>query len=269
MFNRAKYLYHLVNRSSRAFSISFFSFFIMSGFVCYFMKLKPFLFRLDLSVIGLVFLVWNVIWWYDEVITESTFSGFHTTIVQLGLEQGFILFIISEIMLFAGFFWAFFHVSMLPDVLIGVVWPPRGIMSIDALDIPLFNTLLLLLSSWCITLTHYAITNDSVIDTFDSFLSTIFMGFLFLTLQGWEYYLSTFNFNDSVYSATFYMLTGLHGMHVLVGVSLLTICFIRYIYRHFLNDHHLGFIVSCWYWHFVDIVWILLYIVIYLWSSFF
>ena len=267
MSNRRKHLYHLVNRSSRALSVSIAAFFIMNGFVFCLMNLNPLLFKGDLSLIGLIFLALNVLWWYEEVITESTFSGFHTIIVQLGLKLGFILFIVSEIMLFFGFFWAFFHVSLCPDIRCGLVWPPTAILVINPLEIPLFNTLLLLMSGFSLTWVHHALVNNLCKDVIDGWIITLCLGIFFLVLQITEYYESTYSFNDSVYGCTFYMLTGLHGMHVFVGVTFLAICFVRYLYNHFTNVHHLGFLFAAWYWHFVDIVWILLFLVVYIWGG--
>lgn len=267
MANRKKYLFHLVNRSCRPFIVSIGLFFVMSAFGFCLMNLKPIFFKGDLFLFAFIFVIYNIKKWYNEVITESTFSGFHTIIVQLGLKAGFILFIISEIMLFFGFFWAFFHVSLCPDKAIGLIWPPIGINIIEPIEIPLFNTLLLLLSGFSLTWTHIALSNKIVKDVIDSWLITLILGSFFLFLQVFEYYESSFNFNDSVYACTFYMLTGLHGFHVFAGVSFLFICFFRYINKHFNEQHHLGFLFAAWYWHFVDIVWILLFLVVYIWGG--
>lgn len=267
MNNRRKHLYHLVNRSSRAFILSFFAFFAMCGMAFVLTNLNPLLFKGDLLLLAISIIIINVKRWYYEVITESTFSGYHTIIVQSGLKLGFILFIISEIMLFFGFFWAFFHMSLSPDMNLGLVWPPLAILIINPLEIPLFNTLLLLLSGFSLTWVHKALVNNLVKDVIDGWIITLMLGSFFLILQIMEYYESTYSFNDSVYGCTFYMLTGLHGFHVFVGVSFLCICFKRYLYKHFTTSHHLGFLFAAWYWHFVDIVWILLFLVVYIWGG--
>ena len=167
MVNRRKFLYHLVNRSSRAFIISFCAFFGMCGIAFCLMNLKPIFFKGDLLLLSIFFILKNVKRWYNEIITESTFSGFHTIIVQLGLKLGFILFIVSEIMLFFGFFWAFFHMSLSPDMSLGLAWPPIAIVVINPLEIPLFNTLLLLLSGFSLTWAHKALVNRLIKDVID------------------------------------------------------------------------------------------------------
>lgn len=230
------------------------------------MNLKPFYFKGDLFLFSLFFLAFNIKKWYNDVITESTFSGFHTIIVQSGLKLGFILFVVSEIMLFFGFFWGFFHLSLSPDNSLGLIWPPLGILVINPLDIPLFNTLLLLLSGFSLTWVHSALCNGLVKDVFDGWIITLLLGFFFLLLQIVEYFESAYCFNDGTYGCTFYMLTGLHGLHVFVGVSFLFSCLYRYLTKQFTITHHLGFLFAAWYWHFVDIVWIFLFLVLYIWG---
>lgn len=265
--NRVNHLFHLVNRSGRAFIISVGLFFFLSGLVFFFIDLQVLLFKGDLSLIGLYIILKNFKRWHYEVITEGAFSGYHTIIVQSGLKVGFILFLISEIMLFFGFFWSFFHVTLCPDTVFGMVWPPISILVIDPLQIPLFNTLLLLLSGFSLTWVHRAMVSNLSKDIFDGFLITIFFGWLFLILQLLEYYESLYSFNDSVYGCTFYILTGLHGIHVFIGVNFITIIFVRFLHGQLTPMHHLGFLFAAWYWHFVDIVWILLFLVIYIWGG--
>lgn len=267
MNNRRKYLYHLVNRSNRAFVLSLGAFFVMCGFAFCLMNLTPFFFKGDLFLLAILFVILNINRWYYEVITESTYSGFHTIIVQAGLKLGFILFVVSEIMLFFGFFWAFFHVSLSPDMTFGLAWPPLAILVINPLEIPLFNTLLLLLSGFSLTWVHKALVNNLTLDAIDGWIITMVLGLFFLFLQIMEYYESIYSFNDSVYGCTFYMLTGLHGMHVFAGVTFIFNCFFRYLNYNFTTIHHLGFLFAAWYWHFVDIVWILLFLIVYIWGG--
>lgn len=266
MNNKRKHLFHLVNKSSRVFIISMFAFFFMMGFAFCLMNLKPLFFKGELLLLSFILILVNARLWYNEVITECTYSGFHTIIVQFGLQWGFILFLISEIMLFFGFFWAFFHVSLSPDISLGLIWPPIGIIYIEPLEIPLFNTLLLLLSGFSLTWVHKVITTNDIKNAIDASIITISLGSFFLLLQIMEYYESYFSFNDSVYGSVFFMLTGLHGFHVLVGVTFIGVCFIRYLNKHFTPKHHIGFLFAIWYWHFVDIIWIFLYLTVYLWS---
>ena len=140
-------------------------------------------------------------------------------------------------------------------------------MVIPVLEFPLFNTALLIISGLSITWAHRGIALGSFRESIDAFVITTFLGFLFVFLQMFEYYEAFFNFSDSVYSSTFYCLTGLHGLHVLVGASFIAICFIRLLKRHFITNHYLGFIFAVWYWHFVDAVWILLFLSVYCWGS--
>lgn len=267
MSSRRKHLYHIVNPSSRAFFISIGAFFFMSGFGFYLMNKEPVFFKGDLCIIAIIFLALNIKRWYNEVITESTFSGFHTKIVQSGLKLGFLLFLVSEFMLFFGFFWAYFHLSLSPDFHIGVIWPPKGIVVVNSLEIPLLNTLILLLSGCSLTWSHQALVNNLVSEVLDGLIITILLGILFLCLQGMEYYESTFSYNDSAYSSIFYMLTGLHCFHVIVGVIFLTNCLYRYVNKQFTTTHHLGFLFAIWYWHFVDVVWLLLFLIVYVWGG--
>jgi heme/copper-type cytochrome/quinol oxidase subunit 3 len=246
MNNKRKHLFHLVNRSSRVFIISMFAFFFMTGFVFCLMNIKPIFFKGELLLLSFILILVNARLWYKEVITESTYSGYHTIIVQSGLTWGFLLFLVSEIMLFFGFFWAFFHVSLSPDISLGIIWPPVGIIYIEPLQIPLFNTILLLLSGFSLTWAHKVVTTNNIKNIIDSIIITLGLGLFFLMLQITEYYESYFSFNDSVYGSVFFMLTGLHGFHVLVGVTYIAICFHRYLNKHLTPSHHIGFLFAIW-----------------------
>jgi len=193
--------------------------------------------------------------------------GYHTRAVRDGLKWGFMLFITSEIMLFFGFFWAFFHSALNPAIEIGGVYPPTGIYPIPTTEFPLFNTFVLIFSGFSVTWAHRAFSIGSYKQAIDSLLLTIGLGVFFLILQMFEYYEAPFNYSDSVYGCSFYMLTGLHGCHVFAGVGFLSICFIRLLRRQFLTTHYLGFVFAIWYWHFVDAVWIFLFLSVYCWGS--
>jgi cytochrome c oxidase subunit 3 len=216
-------------------------------------------------LLGLVLVSLSAVFWFFDIIKEATFVGHHTLIVRSGLRYGFLLFIVSEAMLFFGFFWAFFHSSSSPAIVLGDTWPPVGITPIPPFEFPLFNTALLIISGFGITWAHRGIAIGSFLHSIDSFLITIFLGFFFVFLQMYEYYEAAYNISDSVYGSTFYMLTGLHGMHVVVGATFITACFIRLLKRHYLTSHYLGFVFAVWYWHFVDVVWILLFLSVYCW----
>lgn len=178
-----------------------------------------------------------------------------------------VLFIISEIMFFFAFFWGFFHSSIAPVFNIGGVWPPKAISIINTYTIPLTNTFFLLTSGITITWSHHALLSRAKKLTIIGLLLTIILAVLFTILQGLEYLNSPFNISDGIYGSCFYLATGFHGAHVFIGTLALFISFIRLILNHFTNKHHFGFESSIWYWHFVDLVWLFLFINVYWWSS--
>jgi len=216
---------------------------------------------------GLLNVLFIVSLWLRDVIREGTFEGMHTKIVQKNLKFGFALFIVSEIMFFFGFFFAFFYCSLSPTVEIGCVWPPIGITPINPWKLPLLNTLLLLLSGVYITVVHMNIRSGNVNKVFSNFFYTLICGIFFTCIQIFEYIYAPFTISDGIYGSTFYMLTGFHGAHVLAGSIFIIVCFIRTIFGHFTRNHHVGFECAAWYWHFVDVVWLFLYLSVYVWGS--
>lgn len=217
-----------------------------------------------LSLINLIFIVTL---WLRDVIREGTYEGMHTKIVQKNLKFGFALFIITEVMFFFGFFWAFFHSSLSPAVEIGCVWPAVGIEPINPWKLPLLNTCLLLLSGVYITICHMYIRTGEVEEIYENYAYTLVCGLLFTLVQLYEYIKSSFAISDGIYGSTFFMLTGFHGLHVLAGSVFIIVCFIRTIVGHFTRNHHVGFECAAWYWHFVDVVWLFLYVWVYIWGS--
>lgn len=205
--------------------------------------------------------------WWKDVVFEATNEGHHTSYVQLGLKIGMILFIVSEIMFFFAFFWAFFHSSLNPSIGIGCQWPPKGIQTIDPWDVPLFNTVVLLTSGATITWSHHALLSGRGSSALDALALTITLGCIFELFQYFEYVEAPFSISDSVYGSTFFMLTGFHGFHVLIGVLFLAVCHYRMGYNHFSRTHHLGFEAAAWYWHFVDVVWIFVFLFLYVWGG--
>nr|BAW89008.1 cytochrome c oxidase subunit III [Apis koschevnikovi] len=202
--------------------------------------------------------------WFRDIIRESTFQGLHTLYVTNFLKFGMILFIISELMFFISFFWAFFHSSISPNIEIDMLWPPKDIKFFDPMEIPLLNSFILVSSGFTVTLSHYfLITNNFKFSKLYLFI-TIFLGIYFMMIQLIEYMNSYFCFNDSVYGSIFYMTTGFHGLHVFIGVIFLSISLYRMSKIHFSNMHNMNFEMAIWYWHFVDIVWLFLYSFIYL-----
>ena len=205
--------------------------------------------------------------WFVDIVVEGTFQGHHTKIVQRGLRYGMILFIVSEVMFFFGIFWAFFHSSLSPNIEIGAVWPPKGIVPFDPWKIPLLNTLILLTSGASITWAHHALVAGNRVEVIDGLLLTVILGFIFSLFQAYEYANAFFTIKDTVYGSVFYLSTGFHGFHVIVGTIFLAFCLIRHFKYHFTDTHHFGFEAAAWYWHFVDVVWLFLFISIYWWGS--
>lgn len=206
------------------------------------------------------------LWWRD-IVREATYQGHHTTYVVKGLKLGVILFILSEVCFFFAFFWAYFHRSLAPSVEIGRVWPPVGVATLRAFQVPLLNTSVLLLSGVRVTWAHHAIEEGKYKSAIIGLLLTTLLGVYFLFLQFGEYKETSFSIADSVYGSTFFMATGFHGLHVIVGATFLFVCLIRIILYHFNTTHHVGFLAAAWYWHFVDVVWLFLYVRIYWWGS--
>lgn len=216
---------------------------------------------------GFIMLIMVMYGWWRDIVRESTYEGQHTFMVQQGLRMGVILFIVSEVMFFLAFFWAFFHSSLSPSPSIGGVWPPMNLEVVSPWEIPLLNTVLLLSSGATVTWAHHALVYGSRYQTFLGLLFTIVLALVFTGLQGFEYVESPFSISDGVYGSTFFMATGFHGFHVIVGTCFLIVCIIRLFYHHFTKDHHFGFEAAAWYWHFVDVVWLFLFISIYWWGG--
>lgn len=261
-----RHFYHLVTPSGWPFLIAFNLFNLIIGGLSYMHFFGGYLF-----IFGLINLIFIISLWIRDVIREGTYEGMHTKIVQKNLKFGFISFILSEIMFFFGFFWAFFHCSLSPGIEIGCVWPPYGIDVINPFKLPLLNTILLLLSGIYITICHmyirlgiYRIEFNLILITY---LKTLICGSLFTCIQIYEYIIANFSIADGIYGSIFYMLTGFHGAHVLAGSIFIITCFFRTLFGHFSDKHHVGFECAAWYWHFVDIVWLFLYIFIYLWGN--
>jgi cytochrome c oxidase subunit 3 len=221
----------------------------------------------SLLILGFTSLLLTANLWWRDVIEEGTFDGRHTRPVQASLRLGFVLFIVSEVMFFFGFFWAFFHSSLAPAVEIGSIWPPAGIQPFDPWGVPLLNTFILLLSGVTVTASHHYLLSGNY-DRMVLFLGlTILLGLIFTAFQAMEYLGSTFTISDSVYGTTFFMITGFHGFHVIIGTLFLTVCLVRQFFHHFTREHHLGFEFAVWYWHFVDVVWLFVFASIYWWGS--
>nr|YP_010294902.1 cytochrome c oxidase subunit III [Oiceoptoma thoracicum]UMO90840.1 cytochrome c oxidase subunit III [Oiceoptoma thoracicum] len=224
-------------------------------------------YNMDLFFFGLFVTSLIMYQWWRDVAREGTFQGLHTYQVTMGLRWGMILFITSEVFFFISFFWGFFHSSLSPSVELGMMWPPKGIETFNPIQIPLLNTLILLTSGLTVTWAHHSLMENNFKQTTQSLLLTVILGIYFSILQGYEYIEAPFTISDSVYGSSFFMATGFHGIHVIIGTSFLLVCLIRHIKNHFSCIHHFGFEAAAWYWHFVDVVWLFLYISMYWWGS--
>ena len=220
-----------------------------------------------LASLGFSMILYTMYVWWRDVIRESTFQGHRTRTVQYGLRYGMILFIVSEIMFFFAFFWAFFHSSLAPTIEIGAMWPPKGIEVLNPWEIPFLNTVILLTSGASVTWAHHAILAGQRSQAMLSLLVTILLASVFTGFQVMEYIEAPFTISDGVYGSTFFLATGFHGFHVFVGTIFLLVCFVRVYKNHFTVNHHFGFEAAAWYWHFVDVVWLFLFVAIYWWGG--
>lgn len=262
--NKRRHTFHIVDNSPWPIALSLCLIVVAVGFVMLVHEIK---FGGYMFSLGLVLVLSVMTFWLQDVVTEGTYLGHHTKNVQKMLKLGFLLFLVTEVMFFAGFFWAFFHASLSPTGWIGAVWPPLGIKGPDALGIPLFNTGILVLSGFSYELAIRAVKAGARRQAEESFILTLVLGFIFMGLQVYEYFNVLFHITDGIYGATFFMLTGLHFFHVLVGTIFIAVGFIRFEYGHFNKEHLVGLKVSGYYWHFVDVVWIFLYLSVYLWGK--
>ena len=224
--------------------------------------------------IGLAIVLYTMFGWWSDTIKEAH-EGHHTRVVSLHLRYGMIMFIASEVMFFVAWFWAFFDASLFSGEAIqasrlaftGGVWPPKRIEVLDPLHLPLYNTIILLLSGTTVTWAHHALLHGDRKGLINGLILTVVLGVIFSTVQAYEYAHAPFAFKDSIYGATFFMATGFHGFHVLIGTIFLAVCLFRALAGHFTPTQHFGFEAAAWYWHFVDVVWLFLFACIYVWAS--
>lgn len=217
-----------------------------------------------LGALAVLAVMW--VWWRD-VIREAFVEKAHSPIAKIGLRYGMALFISSEVMFFVAFFWAFFDSSLFPKEAIGFIWPPKNIEVVHAFDLPFLMTMILLLSGCTVTWAHHAILEGKQDESVKALLITVLLGVLFTCFQVYEYHHAAFPFKGGIYPSTFYMATGFHGFHVLVGSIFLAVCLFRAKKGHFTPQSHFGFEAAAWYWHFVDVVWLFLFVAIYWWGN--
>jgi cytochrome c oxidase subunit 3 len=230
------------------------------------------------ALIGLVGVLYTMFMWWRDVVKESH-KGDHTDVVSLHLRYGMLLFIASEVMFFVAWFWAFFDASLFPGDAIQAsrleatagVWPPKGIDVFDPWHLPLVNTLILLTSGTTVTWAHHALLNNDRKGLKWGLALTVALGLMFTSIQAYEYAHAAFAFNrdngGNIYGSTFFMATGFHGFHVIIGTIFLIVCLFRALSGHFRPEKHFGFEAAAWYWHFVDVVWLFLFACIYVWGS--
>jgi len=232
-----------------------------------------------LLALGLAMVMWVMFGWWREVIKEGNI-GDHTPVVQIGLRYGMILFIASEVMFFAGWFWSFFEFAIFESARVGETWdsanalyadglsrfndwPPVGVETFDPFHLPLINTLILLLSGTTVTWAHHALQHGDRSGARNGLILTVILGFVFTLLQAYEYSHAQFTFDGTLYGSAFFMATGFHGAHVVIGTIFLAICLIRLLMGGMSAEKHLGFEFAAWYWHFVDVVWLFLFAFVY------
>ncbi len=220
-----------------------------------------------LLAIGFLGVLYTMYAWWKDVIAEANDGKSHTSPVKVGLRYGMLMFIASEVMFFFAFFWAYFHSSLPILNLVAGPWPPEGIDALGASGIPMVNTLLLITSSLTVTVAHHALLENDRPTVVRWTLYTVILGAVFLGVQIYEYVILPFGLKDGIYPSTFYLATGFHGFHVFVGTVFLIVCYFRAKNGHFTADAHVGYEAAAWYWHFVDVVWIFLYINVYWWGS--
>jgi cytochrome c oxidase subunit 3 len=265
--------YHLVDPSPWP-AIGATSAFIMAvgaiGWMHHSFAAAPYLFGA-----GAIGVLYTMLSWWRDVINEAEHGGFHTRVVQISHRYGMILFIASEVMFFVAWFWAYFDVALFPtdvhqverDQLIGGVWPPKGIETFNPWHLPLLNTLILLTSGTTVTWAHHALLHGDRKSLKLGLWLTIALGISFTCIQAFEYSHAEFHYAGNIYGATFFMATGFHGFHVIIGSIFLIVCLIRAYAGQFSPTQHLGFEFAAWYWHFVDVVWLFLFACIYVWGA--
>jgi cytochrome c oxidase subunit 3 len=269
--------YHLVDPSPWPLVGSIFAFITAVGAIAWMKNMPVFGIKMGPYMLGAGFIgiLYVMAAWWADVIKEAEHGGYHTRVVQISHRYGMILFIASEVMFFVAWFWAFFdaslfsgeHIQAMRFEFTGGHWPPKGVEVLDPWHLPLFNTLILLTSGTTVTWAHHGLLHNDRSALIKGLILTVILGALFTSVQAYEYAHAPFGFKGSIYGATFFMATGFHGFHVLIGTIFLLVCLFRAVAGHFTPKHHLGFEFAAWYWHFVDVVWLFLFSCIYVWGS--
>jgi cytochrome c oxidase subunit 3 len=239
------------------------AFVMLSGLVLWMKDITPFV-----ALAGLVLVLYTMYGWWSDVVDEAN-EGDHTPVVRIGLRYGVIMFIMSEIMFFVAWFWSFFKHALYPmEQGAGGVWPPVGIETFDPWHLPLINTLILLCSGCFATWAHHALVHDNDRKGLvQGLIGAIVLGVVFTLFQAYEYSHAAFGFSGNIYGANFFMATGFHGFHVIIGTIFLAVCLFRALAGQFTQTQHIGFEAAAWYWHFVDVVWLFLFAAVYIWGG--
>ena len=258
--------YHILPPSIWPLAAAVGAFIMFFGAVLWMHGSSPFM-----GLIGFALVLYVMFAWWSEMVSEAKI-GDHTPVVAIGLRYGFIMFIMSEVMFFAAWFWSFFKHALYPmgpmSPLVDGVWPPAGIETLDPWHLPLMNTLILLCSGAAATWAHHALVHENNRkDLENGLILSVVLGVWFTAFQIYEYSHATFGFAGNIYGASFYMATGFHGFHVLIGSIFLVVCWLRARAGHFTPTQHIGFEAAAWYWHFVDVVWLFLFAAIYVWGQ--
>lgn len=269
MSNKVFHPFHLVELSSLPILLAFSIFVFAIGAVT---TMHKYYLGYVILTLGTLSIIICLYYWWKNIINEGLI--YHTVQVRQGLRIGMVLFIISELMLFFGIFSSFFKASIFP---VGItdglwvikqgIWPPEEIILIDPWNLPLLNTVTLLLSGTTITWAHYALNENNQKDFIRGIGCTIILGLFFTIVQGYEYLHADFSISSGIYGANFYLATGFHGIHVIVGNIFLIICYFRAKKSEFVNSQrYLGFEFAAWYWHFINIIWLFLFAFVYIWG---
>lgn len=261
IIGRKKHPFHLVDPSPWPFVGAMGSLVLAIGAVLFMHGIDHWVF-----IVGVGLLILTMVGWWRDVVREGNTPGVHTEEVRTGLRGGMALFITSEIMFFVAFFWAYFNAALVPTEAMGGVWPPKNIIPFDPFHLPYFNTLILLLSGTTVTWAHHALLEGNRKGLIQGLGLTILLGMTFTVVQGIEYAHAAFSLKEGIYPSTFFMATGFHGAHVIIGTIFLIVCWFRARRDEFTPEQHVGFEAAAWYWHFVDVVWLFLFVSIYWWG---
>lgn len=253
--------FHLVTVSPWPLFTSFSLYVIITGVLDWFNNYK-----INLLVYGNLLLILCIYQWWRDVVRERTFQGFHSKVVVKGLKIRMLIFITSEVIFFLRIFWCYFHIFLSPRIELGGLWPPKNIERFNPYNVPLLNTVILLSSGVSVTWCHYSLLRNLKFERVLRLAITVFLGLIFTLFQFLEYNEASFCISDSIYGSIFFISTGFHGLHVLIGTIFLLVNLIRIFYNNYSSKHHFGFEAAAWYWHFVDVVWLFLYLLIYYWS---